>query len=98
MAGQWIQTIYPPAPFGNSFTSNVLVNLSGVPLLMPPPDVFDPRNFNVTDNFITLDPGWVSADPRGNLDFRLREDSPAFSQYGFEAINANCFGPWSPCR
>jgi hypothetical protein len=88
----------PPAPFGNAVARNVIVNLSGQVFLGPPADVFNGSNFNVSNNWVTLDPGFAAADPRGELNFQLRQDSPAYGAMGFQRIPMECFGPWSPCR
>ena len=88
----------PPAPFGNAVARNILVNLSGVVLMAPPASVFNPANFNVSNNWVTQDPHFVAADPRGTLNFQLRDDSPAYAPaMGFQKIPMQCFGPWSPC-
>jgi hypothetical protein len=50
------------------------------PCLHPPPQV-------------NVDPLFVSADPRGTLNFQLQDDSPAYA-LGFQRIAMECFGPW----
>lgn len=89
----------PPAPYGNSVVRNVVVNASGVILIPPQADVFNASHFDVSNNLRTDDPGWVAADPRATLDFRLRPDSPAFTALDppFVRIHSECFGPWSGC-
>jgi hypothetical protein len=47
---------------------------------------------DVAKNLIGTDPGFVSADPRGSLDFRLKSSSPAFGM-GFKAIPLDRIGP-----
>ena len=89
----------PAAPFGNAVTRNVIVNLSGQVFLGPPPEVFAPGNFDVSNNLVNADPHFVAADPRAELNFQLREDSPAYAPgMGFQRIPMECFGPWAPCR
>lgn len=90
----------PPAPFGNDVTVNVFVNLTaGTVLMGPPASAFDPANFNVTGNFVNVDPqfeaGSVEA-ARASRNFQLRDDSPVYKA-GFERIPMECFGPWSGC-
>ena len=65
----------------------------------PPADAFNPGAFNVSKNLVNVDPHFEAADPRGALNFQLREDSPAYAPaMGFQRIPMECFGPWSPCR
>ena len=62
----------------------------------------DPRKFPVvnhsgrwttSNNLINLDPGFVKADPRGELDFSLRPDSPLI-RGGFRPLPAASeYGP-----
>lgn len=88
----------PAAPWGNAIARNVAVNVSG--MLDPPvPSAhFPASNFNISNNLINVDPLFVSPDPRTALDFRLRLDSPAYTQLNppFQEIPW-CFGPWAVC-
>jgi hypothetical protein len=52
--------------------------------------------FNYSNNLVTLDPGWASADPRGSLNFTLALDSPAFA-LGFQRIPMECIGIGRRC-
>ena len=89
----------PAAPFGNAVARNVIVNLSGEVFLGPPESVFAGANFNVSCNLVNVDPHFEAADPRAELNFQLRSDSPAYAPaVGFQRIPMECFGPWSPCR
>lgn len=82
----------PAAPWNNSFAVNVLVNCSQV-LMQNLPASFPPSRFNLTLNLLNEDPHFVEADPRGTLNFQLRDDSPAYA-LGFTRIPMECFGPW----
>ena len=88
----------PAAPWGNSVTGNVAFNMTA--MLDPPVAAakFPASNFDVSNNLLNVDPLFVAADPRGTLDFRLRADSPAYTQLNppFKPIR-NCFGPWASC-
>jgi hypothetical protein len=83
----------PSAPWNNSFTSNVLVNASGVARFPPSDTLFNSSNFNISFNLVNEDPHFVSSDPRGTLNFQLRDDSPAYL-LGFQKIHMECFGLW----
>jgi hypothetical protein len=84
------------APWGNALTTNVVVGAAAVFTPPPPPFAF-PGQFNNSNNLVTMgDPGWASADPRGDLDFSLRTDSPAWA-LGFQRIPSECFGPGRRC-
>jgi hypothetical protein len=83
----------PSAPWNNSFTSNILVNAQGVARFPPSDTLFNSSNFNVSLNLVNQDPHFISADPRGELNFQIQDDSPAYS-LGFQKIQMECFGPW----
>ena len=83
----------PSAPWNNSFTSNILVNVSGVARLPPPDTEFPAAAFNISSNLVNEDPRFVAADPRAELNFQIADDSPAYA-LGFEHIDMQCFGPW----
>jgi len=83
----------PSAPWNNSFTSNILVNADGVARFPPSDTLFDSSNFNISLNLVNEDPHFVSSDPRGTLNFQIKDDSPAFA-LGFQKIHMECFGPW----
>lgn len=83
----------PSAPWNNSFTSNVLVNATGVFRYPPADTLFDAGHFNVSSNLVGADPHFVSADPCGTLNFQIGDDSPAYA-LGFQHIDMQCFGPW----
>jgi len=85
-----------PAPWGNVLSTNVIVGAAEV-LTPPPPPVYFPGQFNVSNNLVTGgDPGWASSDPRGTLNFTLAPDSPAWA-LGFVRIPTECFGPGLRC-
>jgi hypothetical protein len=84
------------APWGNALTTNVVVGATA--LFTPPPEKYVfPGQFNISNNLVTMgDPGWANEDPRGNLDFTLRADSPAWA-LGFQRIPTECMGPGKRC-
>jgi hypothetical protein len=86
----------PSAPWNNSFSLNVLVNVSVAVNFPPPSTNFSSANFNVSSNWEGLDPGFEDADPRVSLNFQLRDDSPVYA-LGFKRIPMECFGPWKGC-
>lgn len=81
----------PAAPWGNTFVTNVLVNVSTVMEYPPPNTLFNASGFNVTNNLVTQDPGWADPDPRASLNFQLAPTSPAYA-LGFVRIPMECFG------
>ena len=68
--------------------------VNGSLALLPPPSThFNGSNFNLSNNLLTMDPGWAVPDPRATLNFDLAPSSPAFAM-GFQRIPSECFGPW----
>ena len=84
------------APWGNVLSTNVIVGAMDV-FTPPPPQYLFPGQFNNSNNLVTAgDPGWANKDPRGNLDFTLNNDSPAWA-LGFQRIPSECFGRGKRC-
>jgi len=85
-----------PAPFGNAIVTNIFVNVSTLMTYPPPSSGFPASKFNITNNLVNQDPHFAASDPRGDLNFQLAPDSPAYAM-GFQRIPMECFGPWQRC-
>jgi len=85
-----------PAPAGNVMARNVFINVSTLMQFPPPSSDFPPAAFNITSNLVNVDPLFVSPDPRGDLNFTLTPESPAWG-VGFTPIPQECMGRWRRC-
>jgi hypothetical protein len=90
----------PAAPWGGAFAATANVNVSTVTTTgRGNATRWDPAGFNFTGQFVVAaseGAGFVAADPRGSLNFQLRDDSPVYAALpGFTRIPMECFGPWA---
>jgi len=93
-----MDTACPTAPFNGSFATNVNVNVTGsIVSFGQNSSVFDPSNFNLTGQWIGLDPGFAAGSvqqARDTGNFQLVDNSSVYTQLpGFERIPMECFGP-----
>jgi hypothetical protein len=83
-----------PAPYLNVYAGNVIVNATAV-MSYPPESVFPASAFNVTNNWVGVDPVFAAGDAvaRATWNFTLADDSPVWTEVvGFQRIPEECFG------
>lgn len=89
----------PAAPFACSVTNMVLVNVTTPVFLAENASVFDPSNFNISGQWVGLEPGFQAgslAAARASLNFQLAPDSPVYADLpGFREIPIACMGPYA---